>query len=90
MLPYKKEEIAVILKNLCHTMLNLQNTSLQESCPIGIIDFNKWEWPQGIGLYGMWKYYCQSGNQEYLDHLLVWLIGCASCSFPKLKIGSRA
>lgn len=53
-------------------MLHLTNTSIDEICPIGIIDFNQWEWPQGVGLYGMWKYYESTGNKAYLQYLNDW------------------
>lgn len=28
-----------------------------ETAPIGIVDFVKWEWPQGVALFTLWRYY---------------------------------
>ena len=38
--------------------------SFEEVCPIGIIDFEIWEWTQGVGLYTLWQYYKLSGETE--------------------------
>jgi unsaturated rhamnogalacturonyl hydrolase len=31
-----------------------------------------WEWPQGVGLYGLFKYYEISGTKDYLDFIVDW------------------
>ena len=33
-----------------------------ETAPIGIVDFEKWEWTQGVGLFALWQYYKLSGD----------------------------
>lgn len=41
-----------LLEKVCGRMIHLSNTSVDETCPIGIIDFDKWEWPQRVGRMG--------------------------------------
>ena len=35
-------------------------------------DFEAWQWPQGVGMYGMYRAFKNSGNKEYLDYILGW------------------
>ena len=61
-----------ILDRIVNKTINMRNESLDEICPTGIIDINNWEWAQGVGLYGIYKYYKISGNKEHLDFLIDW------------------
>ncbi|MFQ8832457.1 MAG: hypothetical protein ACLR7U_06020 [Ruthenibacterium lactatiformans] len=45
------------LKKVSAAMMHLENTGFEEKYPIGLIDINLWEWPQGVGLYGLYNYY---------------------------------
>ena len=38
------------LKKVSAAMMHLENTGFEEKYPIGLIDINLWEWPQGVGL----------------------------------------
>lgn len=44
----------------------------KEDCPISIIDINAWEWAQGVGLYGILRYYQATGDKQHLDWLIEW------------------
>jgi rhamnogalacturonyl hydrolase YesR len=57
-----KKEISKVIDR----MINIGAGALDESCPISIIDINKWEWAQGVGLYGMYRYYEVSGINLFL------------------------
>ena len=37
-----------------------------------LLNMNLWDWSQGVGLYGIYKYYQYSGNKKYLDYLIEW------------------
>ena len=37
------------LKKVSAAMMHLENTGFEEKYPIGLIDINLWEWPQGVG-----------------------------------------
>lgn len=49
-----------------------KEVNLIEEFPIGLIDINLWEWPQGVGIYGLYKYYKLTNDQETLTFLLNW------------------
>ncbi|GLC83222.1 glycoside hydrolase family 88/105 protein [Lacrimispora brassicae] len=53
-------------------MMVLKNNGMKEKYPISLIDINCWEWPQGVGLFGLYKYYEVSGKEEILDFLVNW------------------
>ena len=53
-------------------MMALKNHDMKEVFPISLIDIDCWEWPQGVGLFGLYKYYTVSKKQEILDFLLSW------------------
>lgn len=61
-----------ILKKVADNMTAIKNQGIEEECPIGIIDIENWEWPQGVGMYGMYKYYKELGDTSYRDFLIKW------------------
>lgn len=67
-----KQEITSLLDKVVEQMKVLKNDSFQEKYPIGLIDINLWEWPQGVGLYGLYKYYLQTKNEDILGFLIDW------------------
>lgn len=67
-----KLELAAILEQVAEQMKSLKNDSFQEKFPIGLIDINLWEWPQGVGLYGLYKYYLDTERQDIVDFLNNW------------------
>ncbi|MDD3428813.1 MAG: glycoside hydrolase family 88 protein [Oscillospiraceae bacterium] len=84
-----KIDVALIEK-VNNRMLHLSNTGIQETCPIGIIDFDKWEWPQGVGLYGIWKYYETNGNPVYLQYLNDWFNNRIFEGLPAKNVNTMA
>jgi unsaturated rhamnogalacturonyl hydrolase len=36
------------------------------------MNFESWEWPTGVGIYGLYKYYEISNKSEYLDFMIKW------------------
>ncbi|MBR5586895.1 MAG: glycoside hydrolase family 88 protein [Clostridia bacterium] len=61
-----------IIEKIADRMLSIDSAISNEPCPISIVDINKWEWAQGVGLYGLYRYYETSGNEKYLDYLKTW------------------
>ena len=84
-------------RNLAHTrdllvqgMMQVRNEGLQETCPIGIIDFEKWEWPQGVGLYGLWKVYGQTQDPALLERLHGWYLRRLAEGLPPRNVNTTA
>lgn len=67
-----KKLIDETLNLVSRRMLTLKNNGMKEKFPISLIDINCWEWPQGVGLFGLYKYYEVSGKEEILEFLLEW------------------
>ncbi len=85
-----RDEYALLLEKVNNKMLFIKNESIEETCPIGIIDFNKWEWPQGIGLYGMYQYYKRTGNKTYLDYIISWFDARMEEGIPTRNVNTTA
>ena len=46
--------------------------NMKEGCPISIIDIDAWEWAQGVGIYGIYKYWKITKKSKYMDYLIEW------------------
>jgi len=53
-------------------MMTLKNNGMKEKYPVSLIDINCWEWPQGVGLFGLYRYYEMSRKPELLTFLTDW------------------
>ena len=40
--------------------------------PQEILKYRHWEWTQGVGLYGFWQYFRQTGDPAVLDELVAY------------------
>ncbi len=49
-----------------------------------------WEWPQGVGLFGIWKLYAATGKKEYLDMLVRFYDTQTEVGFPPLNVNTVA
>lgn len=60
------------LKLVSDCMKTMKNNGIEEKFPVSLIDIDCWEWPQGVGLYGLFRYYQSSGKEEVLEYLTSW------------------
>ncbi|MBQ7356749.1 MAG: glycoside hydrolase family 88 protein [Clostridia bacterium] len=67
-------------------MLNIGGGAINEKCPISIIDINKWEWAQGVGMYGLYRYAETSGDTERLGFLKEWYKARISEGLPERSV----
>ncbi len=86
----KRSEIQELLKKVNQRMLYIEKGDWEESCPIGIIDFHLWEWPQGVGLCGMWNYYVESADETYLQILIQWFEERIAEGLPEKNVNTMA
>lgn len=78
------EEDEIFLKNMqAH---NLAGDSVEK--------YRYWEWPQGVGLFGLWKLFCQEREQaeaeKYLAILRSYYDRQLSSGFPALNVNTAA
>ncbi|MGG1554317.1 glycoside hydrolase family 88/105 protein [Paenibacillus ferrarius] len=68
-----KAAVSALIDNVANKMQHLGNeTGLLEECPISIIAMDTWEWAQGVGLYGLYTYYRETGEAKVLNFLVDW------------------
>lgn len=67
-----KKIIEQKLKLVSDKMMVLKNNGMEEKYPVSLIDMNCWEWPQGVGLFGLFQYYKESKKEELLNFFLDW------------------
>jgi unsaturated rhamnogalacturonyl hydrolase len=85
----KKDELLKLFEKVNHRMHNLSNEKgVNEVCPISIIDMDTWEWAQGVGIYGMQKYYAETKNQEVLDFLIQWFDNNINKGLPEKNVNT--
>lgn len=66
-----KEQILQLIDKMIDTIFNIK-PAFKEECPIGIVDFEQWEWTQGVGLYTLWQYYKLSGDISVKGKIEKW------------------
>ena len=79
-----------IAEKIIERMIKIKGGDLVEACPIGIIDIENWEWPQGIGMYGIYKYYEHCGERRYLDYLVSWYDKRIKEGLPERNVNTTA
>ena len=52
--------------------------------------YQHWEWTQGVGLYGLWKLFCDTKEQKYLDILTKFFDSQIAIGFPALNVNTMA
>ncbi|MBD8892069.1 glycoside hydrolase family 88/105 protein [Roseibium litorale] len=61
-----------------------------DGTPGDYISFTSWEWPQGIGLYGLVRFWLQSGDAELRTLVETWYAGRIAEGLPGLNINTTA
>lgn len=84
------ENATELLNKVVNRMINISSDGFKEECPIGIIDFSNWEWPQGIGLYGLWQYYKATGDGEILKKITSWYEENLAKDIPEKNVNTTA
>ena len=79
-----------IAEKTARRMITIANDGFGEECPISIIDMNKWEWAQGVGLYGLYRYCCAGGACEYMDFLTEWYDARLAEGLPEKNVNTCA
>ena len=67
-----REKYEKRLRLVTNRMLGMKNEGVEEQFPISLIDIDCWEWPQGVGLYGLCKYYMETKDEDIFRFLIKW------------------
>ena len=66
-----RENYETVLRRVSDRMMNMKQNGIQEKYPISLLDMEAWEWPQGVGLYGLFRYYKTSKDEDILKFLFL-------------------
>ncbi|MFD2261880.1 glycoside hydrolase family 105 protein [Lacibacterium aquatile] len=61
-----------------------------DGTPGDYISFDSWEWPQGVGLYGLFRYWEFSGNDAHRKVIEDWYDRRIKAGLPKLNVNTSA
>lgn len=67
-----KKTLLEKINQVSEAMKHIKNDGMEEEFPIGLIDIELWEWPQGVGLYGMYQYAEEMQDEKTWDYLDGW------------------
>lgn len=84
------KDYEAVLKRVSNRMMNMKQNGIQETYPISLLDMEAWEWPQGVGLYGLYKYYKNTGDHETLDFLTGWYDTRIAEGLPEHNVNTTA
>ena len=86
----QKQELYSVIEKVASCMTTLAANDFHEYCPVSNIDIGKWEWPQGVGRYALFRYYKLSNNQEILKWLVSWYDRHIKAGLPPKNINTAA
>ena len=64
-----RDELKALIQKVTHNLVNIHDKTgefllrLDDGRVIDTKGWVGWEWTHGVGLYGIWQYYCQTGAQ---------------------------
>ena len=61
-----------------------------DGTPGDYISFDSWEWPQGVGLYGLVRYWEHTGDARRKALIEAWYDGVSRRAFPAQREHDRA
>ena len=67
-----RETVNTLLDKVSTRMMELKNNGMEEKFPVSLIDMDCWEWPQGVGLYGLYRNYAFTKDKGTLEFLTRW------------------
>ena len=85
-----RQELESIIEKVAYRMMHLNGNDFSENCPISNIDINQWEWAQGVGLYGLYRYYQFTGKRQVFDYLVEWFENRIKEGIPAPNINTMA
>lgn len=83
----QKREIQRQISRLIDQLKNMKG-SMEEECPIGIISMENWEWPQGVALFALYRYYQESQDADVLSYLVEWFDTKIEAGLPEKNVNT--
>ena len=73
-----RDELKSLIQKVTHNLVNIHDKTgefllrLDDGRVIDTKGWAGWEWTHGVGLYGIWQYYCQTGDDGMRDIIDSW------------------
>lgn len=73
-----RDELKSLIQKVTHSLVNIHDKTgefllrLDDGRVIDTKGWAGWEWTHGVGLYGIWQYYCQTGDEGMRDIIDSW------------------
>jgi unsaturated rhamnogalacturonyl hydrolase len=87
---YSKQQLNELLDKTVVVMTRRKKGGILVNAPVSIVDFDQWEWPQGVGLYGLFKHYQITGSPETLEYIIDWFERKLSGDLPGKNVNTMA
>lgn len=81
----KAKDISELLEKVFKFMINAKEENSNNH-----MDFENWEWPVGVGLYGLYKYYKLTDKKEYINFMIDWFDRHIEAGLPSKNVNSVA
>lgn len=92
---YIKEKLAKLIEAFCPILYEdddifLENMKDRNLAGDDICRYQHWEWTQGVGVYGLWKYFALTKDEKYLQILKRYYDQQLEIGFPALNVNTVA
>ena len=90
-----KDKLSKLVEAFCPILYEddeifLENMKDRNLAGDDIRRYQHWEWTQGVGLYGLWKYFVNTGDRQYLEILTKFFDSQLEIGFPALNVNTMA
>ncbi|MDX8527794.1 glycoside hydrolase family 88 protein [Mesorhizobium sp. MSK_1335] len=95
MMPLSAERLNSALASLVAGMTGLRHDGRfdepnLDGTPGDYVSFESWEWPQGVGLYGLVRLWAQTGDDSLLQTLEAWYDRRIAAGLPAMNVNTTA
>jgi unsaturated rhamnogalacturonyl hydrolase len=81
----ERDRLEAYLKAVFDRMVNANGANSNTH-----MDFDTWEWPVGVAMFGLYKYYKGTGNDQYIKLMLDWYERHIAKGLPPKNVNSVA
>ena len=94
-MPLSPERLKSALASLVAGMTGLRHDGRfhepnLDGTPGDYVSFDSWEWPQGVGLYGLVRLWAQTGDDGLLRTIEAWYDRHFAAGFPAMNVNTTA
>jgi len=81
----EQRELEQLLESVFNRMIQANEHNSNDH-----MNFDTWEWPVGVALYGLYKFYRLTGKEQYLQFMVEWYDRHIEAGLPPKNVNSVA